>query len=215
MEITYYGHSCFKIKGKEVSLVIDPFDSQKFGRPLPTLEADALLITHDHFDHNFLGAVKNYRVLINAPGEYEVGGVNIMGILTYHDEEKGLKRGKNTMYYIEGEGVSILHCGDLGHLLDDDTLQQFGDVTALLVPVGGVYTIDAEKAAKVISSIEPSFVVPMHYRLEGSNLKEIGTLEQFLDEMGVDYQTLKPQPSLKLKEGDNELETQVVVLEPR
>lgn len=215
MEITYYGHSCFKIKSKEASLVIDPYDPQKFGRPLPVLEADALLITHNHFDHNFASGVKNYRVLINGPGEYEVGGVNIMGVLTYHDEEKGAKRGKNTMYYIEGDGVSILHCGDLGHLLDDETLEQFGDVTALLIPVGGVYTIDAEKAAKVISSIGPKFVVPMHYKLKGSNLGEIGTLEEFLDEMGLDSQSLKPQPSLKLKDSDGDLETQVVVLEAR
>jgi L-ascorbate metabolism protein UlaG (beta-lactamase superfamily) len=213
MEITYFGHSCFKIKTKDLTLVIDPYNSEKIGIKLAKLEADAVLITHNHVDHNCKEAVTGYRLLINGPGEYELGGANIMGISVKHDNEGGKERGINTMYYIEVEGVSILHCGDLGHVLDDATLEKFGEVTVLLIPVGGTYTIDAEKASKVISSIEPAFVVPMHYKMEGSKLADIDSLEKFLDEMGIENGDVKKSSVLKVSSSDNESETQVIVLE--
>jgi len=214
MEITYFGHSCFKIRTKELTLIVDPFDPGKLGIKLPKLEGDAVLITHNHFDHNYKGAVSGYRLLIDGPGEYELSGVKIMGIPTKHDDKSGKEWGNNTMYYIEAEdGVSVLHCGDLGHVLDDATLEKFGEVTVLLIPVGGVYTIDAEKASKVISSIEPAFVVPMHYRVAGSKISDISTLEKFLDEMGLENGAVKRSNALKVSSADNEAETQVVVLE--
>lgn len=214
MEITYFGHSCFKVKTKELTLIIDPFDPEKLGIKLPKLEGDAVLLTHDHFDHNYKDGVSGYRLLVDGPGEYELAGVKIMGIPTKHDDKLGEERGKNTMYYIEAEdGVSVLHCGDLGHTLDDATLEKFGEVTALLIPVGGVYTIDAEKASKVISSIEPAFVVPMHYKMNGSKIDDIDTLEKFLDEMGLENGAVKRSNMLKISPADNEAETQVVVLD--
>lgn len=219
MEITYFGHSCFKIKTKELTLIVDPFDPEKLGIKLPKLEGDAVLITHDHFDHNYKKGVSGYRLLVDGPGEYELSGVKIMGIPTKHggddaDAAKGGMAQSNTMYYIEAEdGVSVLHCGDLGHTLDDATLEKFGEVTALLIPVGGVYTIDAEKASKVISSIEPAFVVPMHYKMNGSKIGDIATLEKFLDEMGLENGAVKRSNILKISSADNEAETQVIVLE--
>lgn len=213
MEITYFGHSCFKLKTKDLTLVIDPFDPVKSKIKLPKLEADAVLITHDHFDHNFKEGVDGYRLLVNGSGEYELGGVGILGIPVSHDDKGGSERGKNTMYYIEAEGVSVLHCGDLGHVLDDATLGKFGEVTALLIPVGGTYTVDAETASKVISSIEPAFVVPMHYKVAGSYADELDTLEKFLDEMGIEDGNVKRSAVLKISPSDNEAETQIVVLE--
>ena len=213
MELTYYGHSCFKVKTKDLVLVIDPFDPNKLGIKLPKLEADVLLLTHDHFDHSYKAGVSGYRLLIDGPGEYELSGVDIVGIPVDHDGEHGSVRGKNTMYYIESEGVSVLHCGDLGHELDDATLAKFGEVTALMLPIGGVYTIGPEQAAKVVSSIEPSFVVPMHYKIDGSKIADLGTLAKFLDEMGVDAQNGTKLDKLKLSSSDSELETKVVVLE--
>lgn len=214
MEITYFGHSCFKIKTKDLSLIIDPFDPAKFGVKLPQLNSDAVLITHNHFDHNYKEGVSGYRLLVDGPGEYELSGVRILGIPTSHDDKSGEERGKNTMYYIEAEDdVTVLHCGDLGHVLDDATLEKFNQVTALLIPVGGVYTLDAEKASKVISSIEPAFVVPMHYKMEGSKIDNIDTLEKFLDEMGLENGAVKRANSLKISSSDNEAETQVIVLE--
>lgn len=212
MEITSFGHSCFKLKTKDLTVIIDPFDPEKLGIKLSKLEGDALLLTHDHFDHNYKEGVSGYRLLVDGPGEYELAGVKIMGIPTRHGGDESVMT--NTMYYIEAEdGVAVLHCGDLGHTLDDATLAKFGEVTALLIPVGGVYTIDAEKASKVISSIEPAFVVPMHYRTEGSKIGDIDTLEKFLDEMGLENGAVKRSTSLKISSADNEAETQVIVLE--
>jgi L-ascorbate metabolism protein UlaG (beta-lactamase superfamily) len=216
MEITYFGHSCFKIKTKELTIIVDPFDPEKLGVKLAKLEGDAVLITHGHFDHSYKEGVSGYRLLVDGPGEYELSGVKIMGILTSHatDPDKNSSDNANTMYYIEAEdGVSVLHCGDLGHTLDDTTLQKFGEVTALLIPVGGVYTIDAEKASKVISSIAPAFVVPMHYKMAGSKIGDIETLEKFLDEMGLENGAVKRSTTLKISSADNEAETQVIVLE--
>lgn len=213
MEITYYGHSCFKLKTKDLTLVIDPFDPDKLGIKLPKLEADVLLTTHDHFDHNYRQGVVNYKLLIEDSGDYEISDVTILGIPTDHDDKNGSVRGKNIMYYIEADGVSVLHCGDLGHELDDDTLSKFGEVTALLIPVGGVYTLGPEKAAKVISSIEPNFVIPMHYLMPGSKLSDIGTLDKFLDEMGADAQNGLKTDKLKISSADSEQETKIVVLE--
>ncbi|MBU1970312.1 MBL fold metallo-hydrolase [Patescibacteria group bacterium] len=213
MELTYFGHSCFKLKTKSVVLVIDPYDPEKLGLKLPKLEADVVLLTHDHFDHNYREGVTGHRLIIDGPGEYEVGGVSISGIPVQHDEKEGKERGANTMYYIEAAGVTVLHCGDLGHVLDEATLAKFGQVTALLVPVGGTYTIDAETAAKVISSIEPAYVVPMHYRLPGTKVQDLNTLDQFLDEMGLDQGKVGKSACLTLTESDNENETQVIVLD--
>lgn len=213
MEITYFGHSCFRLKTKELTLVIDPFDPVKTGIKLPKLEADAVLITHNHFDHNYKEGVSGYRLLVEGPGEYELTGVNIFGISTSHDDKGGKERGSNTMYYIEAGEECVLHCGDLGHVLEDSTLDKFGGVTALLIPVGGVYTIDAEQASKVISSIEPAFVVPMHYRIEGSKIQDIDSVEKFLDEMGIQNGDTKHASSLRISESDNENETQVIVLD--
>lgn len=214
MEITYFGHSCFKIKTKELTLIIDPFNPEKLGAKLPKLEGDVVLVTHNHFDHNYKEGVSGYRLLVDGPGDYELLGVKITGISTRHDDKQGEERGRNTMYYIEAEdGVSVLHCGDLGHTLDDATLEKFGEVTALLIPVGGVYTIDAEKASKVISSIEPAFVVPMHYMTEGSKITDINALGVFLDEMGLENGAVKRLDTLRISSVDNEAETQVIVLE--
>lgn len=212
MEITYFGHSCFKIKTKELTLIVDPFDPEKLGIKLSKLEGDAVLITHNHFDHNYKEGVVGFRLLVDGPGEYELSGVKIMGIPTRHGGDESVMT--NTMYYIEAEGgVSVLHCGDLGHTLDDATLEKFGEVTALLIPVGGIYTIDAEKASKVISSIEPTFVVPMHYKMNGSKIDNMDTLEKFLDEMGLENGAVKRSNILKISSADNEAETQVIVLE--
>lgn len=212
MEITYLGHSCFKIKGKDLTLVIDPFDP-KIGYKMPKVDADVVLSTHDHFDHNNISAVNNYRLLVNTPGEYEINGTFITGMATYHDDKNGEARGENTVFLINIDGFNILHLGDLGHELPDDILEDLDTVDILLIPVGGVYTIDAKIASEVISSIEPSIVVPMHYKtLNLLGVPDIAPLEDFLNEMGIkgDY---NKQDKLKLSsKSDLPTETEVIVL---
>jgi len=213
MELTYFGHSCFRIKVKDLTIMVDPFDPAKLGLKLPKLAADVVLITHNHFDHSFKEGVSGYRLLVDGPGEYEIGGVSIFGISVNHDDKGGADRGKTTMYYISCDDASVLHCGDLGHVLDDATLQKFGAVTALLIPVGGKYTLGAEEASKVISSIEPAFVVPMHYKMDSSKIQDIDGVEKFLDETGIHDNGVKKSSSLRISSSDNESDTQVVVLE--
>ena len=230
MELTFIGHSCFKIKGKDTTIVIDPYNAQ-IGYKLPKLECDVLCVTHDHPDHNNVAGVTGYesvtdmksvpasfvgqnKHLINGPGEYEINGAFINGISTYHDDKKGAERGEQTIYLIDIDGVSILHLGDLGHTLSQEVLEKLSRVDVLLIPVGGVTTIDAEKAAEVISSIEPGIVIPMHYATpDFTGGLTLGSLEKFLDEMGVKA----PRHEDKLKMSSrNEApeETEVVVLNP-
>jgi L-ascorbate metabolism protein UlaG (beta-lactamase superfamily) len=216
MEITYIGHSCFKIKGKELSLVIDPYDP-KIGFKLPKLEADVVLSTHDHPDHANLSAVTGTRFTIKDPGEYEISDVFIEGLATFHDAKSGTQRGANIVYSIDIDGFTLLHLGDLGHELSDETLENIGSVDVLMIPVGGFYTINSEVASKVISSIEPGFVIPMHYKtpdLNPSVSKEMDGLDKFLNEMGVE-KDVKRLDKLKLSsKGEVPEETEIVVLNP-
>jgi len=215
MEITYIGHSCFRIKGKETSVVIDPYNPEKLGYKLPKLEADILLISHDHDDHNFKDGVKDYSFIIDAPGECEIKGIYVQGFESYHDESKGSKRGKNVMYYLEVDGISLMHLGDLGHELSEDTLEQIPYSDVLMTPIGGVYTIDAKTAAKVISSLEPGIVIPMHYQTKDLVKLKLDGLEKFLDEMGLNGE-VKTLDKLKISsKSEIPEDTEVVVLEPQ
>ena len=214
MEITYIGHSCFKIKGKDLSLVIDPYDA-KIGYKLPKMDADVVLCSHNHFDHSNASAISGSRFLIDSLGEYEISGVFINGLATFHDNTDGSKRGKNIIYSMDIDGFNLLHLGDLGHELTDDTLEHLGTVDILMIPVGGFYTIDAETAAKVISSIEPGIVLPMHYKTpDGTGVTDIVGVEKFLDEMGV-AKTVQRLEKLKISSrSDIPEETEIIVLIP-
>ncbi len=214
MEITYIGHSCFKIKGKNVTLVIDPYDP-RIGYKLPKLEADLLLSTHAHFDHHNIEGVTGYKLLIDGPGEYEANDTFVYGVQVYHDDKQGAERGVQTIYYIEVDGFHILHLGDLGHVLSQETLEKITDVDVLLVPVGGKYTIDAKTASKVISSIEPGIVVPMHYNTSDlTGVEGLDPLDKFLNEMGIE-DNVKTEEKLKLSSAsDVPNDTQVIVLKP-
>ncbi len=213
MEITYVGHSCFKIKGKQLSLVIDPYDP-KIGYKLPKLDAEVVLISHDHYDHSNIQGVSNTKFTVDTAGEYEVSGVLINALPTFHDDKQGAKRGKNLAFLIDIDGFSILHLGDLGHELSDSTLEHIGTVDLLMIPVGGFYTIDAETATKVISSIEPGIVIPMHYGTKDlTGVENLDTLDKFLDQMGAEG--VKTEEKLKItNKSDIPDETQIVVLSP-
>jgi L-ascorbate metabolism protein UlaG (beta-lactamase superfamily) len=215
MDIVYFGHSCFKIKTPQTALVIDPYDPRMVGLKISSIEADVVLSTHNHADHNNFSIVKNYRKLIDGPGEYEVGGISILGYPSFHDDKKGEKRGKNTIYVIEAQDIKILHLGDLGHKLSDKLLEDIGEINVLMIPVGGEYTIDSKVAAELVREIEPNITIPMHYQVQGLNAETFSKLEpvdNFLKEVGL---SVEKTQKLSLKLSDLTEDQKVIVLEKR
>ncbi len=209
MDINWYGQSCFKLKGKNASVVIDPYEPEKVGMKKLRVSGDILAISHQHEDHNNKEAVEGEPFVIEGPGEYEVKGVTVHGIQTFHDAKDGKERGTNIVYTVELDGVTVCHLGDLGHELNTAQLEAIGDVDILLIPVGGVYTIDAAAAVKVIAQIEPHVVIPMHYKI--SDALPLGTLDEFLKVYGKGKVDPLPKYSIskdKVPEGE-----EVVVLE--
>lgn len=210
MDIFWLGQSCFKLKGKDATVLIDPYKDDFVGLKLSPTEADVVTVSHDHQDHNFVEGVKGEPFIIKGPGEYEVKGVNITGVKTFHDNKNGEERGVNTIYNIEIDSVKIAHMGDLGHILTNEQLEELGSVDVLLVPVGGVYTIEADNAAKLASLIEAKIVIPMHYKLEGLKF-DLDSVDKFLKELGKE--NIEPAPKLILRKDKLPEEPQVVVLE--
>jgi len=196
MIITWLGQACFKIQDKVgvdgVTLVTDPFD-KKVGLKPPNFEADIVTVSHDHFDHNNTKALRGQPFIIDSAGEYDVKGVMIEGVESYHDSKQGAERGGNIIFRIEIDDMTILHLGDLGHTLNDKQLERLVGADILLIPVGGNYTLDVKKAVEVVSQIEPRIVIPMHYKIPGLKVDILG-VDKFIKEMG-----LKPTEEEKLK----------------
>lgn len=217
MNISWKGQSCFQIiaspkKNGQVNIVIDPF-SEETGLKLPKMEADILLVTHGHEDHNNAKAVSGSPFLISGPGEYEIKDVFIQGIPAFHDNEQGKERGETTIYAIETEDIRLCHLGDLGQAeLTSEQLEKIGSVDILMAPVGGVYTIDGKEAVKIISQIEPKITIPMHYHLPKLKYKIEG-LDKFLKQLGL--KSVQPESKLSIKKKDlSEEEAKIVVLTP-
>lgn len=212
MIITWLGQSCFKIQDKTgtdgITVVTDPFD-KKYGLKAPNFEADIVTVSHDHEDHNNISSLRGNPFVIDSAGEYDVKGIMVEGVESYHDEKQGAERGKNIIYRIEVEDVTIVHLGDLGHVLDDKQLEKLVGVDILFVPVGGKYTIDAKKAVEVVSQIEPRIVIPMHYKIPGLKVDADG-VDKFIKEMGI-----QPTEEDKLKISKKDLpqeEMELVIL---
>jgi len=217
MNIYWYGQSFFKIEGDKSTLVTDPFDNT-FGLKVPRLSADAITISHDHPDHNSYEAIKgvgeNKPFIVSGPGEYEIKGILIQGVPSFHDDKEGASLGKNTIYRIEIDGITIGHLGDLGHVLANGQVEKMEGVDILLIPVGGGSTIDAKKATEIISQLEPRIVIPMHYEIPGLKTKtKLSDLSSFCKEIGVcpKEKINKFKISKKDLPQDN---LQVIVMEP-
>jgi L-ascorbate metabolism protein UlaG (beta-lactamase superfamily) len=218
MEITYLGHSCFKLKNKQGVVIIDPY-SEKTGPTLGRQTADVVVSSHAHDDHSAVERIKGSSegeqpIIITHPGEYEVKGISIFGIEAYHDNQEGKVRGEDIIFVMVMDNVSVCHLGDLGQeKLSEEQIERIGEVDVLLCPVGGHYTLDAKGAIAVMNQLEPKIFVPMHYRTPRHNLElfgQIATLESFNNEYGID-----PTPVKKLELTKERLpeETEVVVFE--
>jgi L-ascorbate metabolism protein UlaG (beta-lactamase superfamily) len=210
LDVTWLGHGCFRLRGRSAAAVTDPYPPS-IGLKLQRLDGNLVTVSHEHENHNYTQVMRD-AYEIRGPGEYEVAGVSVIGVPTYHDAEKGGKHGRNTIYLIEIDDVRVCHLGDLGHPLDDSEAEAISSPDVLLVPVGGRTTIDAAQAAAVVRQLEPRFVVPMHYKIPGLKL-ELDSLDRFLKEMAV--AVTEPQPKLSVQASSGEYDTKVVVLEPK
>jgi L-ascorbate metabolism protein UlaG (beta-lactamase superfamily) len=202
------GLSCFRIRGSQAIVITDPFPPGT-GYTLGKQTADIVTVSHQHPSHSYVQGINGEHRLVKGPGEYEISGVLILGIGTYHDSVKGQTRGKNTIYLMEIDGVNVLHLGDLGHLLSDEQVEEIGNVDILLLPVGGINTINAAMAAEVIRKLEPKVVIPMHYKTPKSG-RELEPVENFLKEMG--QVQIEPRPKFTVSRSNLPVSTQVVVL---
>jgi L-ascorbate metabolism protein UlaG (beta-lactamase superfamily) len=207
LTITWLGHSFFKLQAGDATVAIDPYDAATGLKP-PRFNADLLLITHEHHDHNNRATVMGQPFEVAAPGEYEVKGCTVYGVAGFHDT----KGGRNTMYRLEMEGIRVVHLGDIGQeKLTPAQLEVLDGVDVLLIPVGGKYTVNGQQAASLVDQLEPRIVVPMHYKIPGLKI-DIDGPEAFLKAIGLPVQK---EQKLKLQKKDlNPDQRQVVLLEP-
>lgn len=209
MEITWLGHSCFRIKEKGVVIITDPYE-ESIGLTLPSLKADIVTVSHYHPGHGNWKKVKGEPKLLDSPGEYEIKGVFITGIRTYHDSRQGKERGKNVAFLFEFENISVCHLGDIGHIPDKAQLEALNHVDILLVPVGGVSTIGPAQAVEIVRLLEPSIVIPMHYRLKELTYR-LNSVDKFFKELGLSVP--RPIEALKVTAQNLPSETQFYLLE--
>jgi len=209
MDISWLGHSCFRIRGRHATVITDPY-SPDLGYSLGKPTADIVTVSHQHMGHSYVQGIGGEPRLVTGPGEYEISGVLIIGIATFHDAEGGKKRGRNTVYLMEVDEVSVCHLGDLGHVLTAEQVEELGNVDVLLLPVGGMSTIDAPMAAEVVRQLEPKVVVPMHYKTQALSW-ELQPVERFLKEIGV--KDISSQPKLSFTRSSLPISTQVFLLD--
>lgn len=210
MEITWYGHSCLRIRTRGVAVVSDPYGPE-LGPTLPRLRAHIVTVSHQHPNHSYLRAVRGGAYVIQGPGEYEVRDTFVFGVATTHNTPRDQSLGPNTAYLIEMEEMIVCHLGDLGQPLVQEQIEELENVDVLLVPVGGRDTLTPSAAVEVISQLEPSIVIPMHYKVAGIQAN-LGSLQRFLKEMGVDEAT--EIESLSLTKSQLGEDPRVVVLKP-
>jgi L-ascorbate metabolism protein UlaG (beta-lactamase superfamily) len=217
MQIIWHGQSCFEIittpaKNSQVKIIIDPF-SEEIGLRLPKMEADILLVSHQHYDHNNKKGVAGSPFLVEGPGEYEIKNIFITGIRSWHDISQGKERGENTIYTIETEEMRLCHLGDLGQKeLEEEQLEKIGDIDVLMLPVGGTYTVSGKEAANIMSQMEPKITIPMHYHIPKLKIKLDG-LDKFLKLLGI--KSIEPVNKLSLKKKDiPEGEAKIIILKP-
>lgn len=212
MEISYLGHASFRVKGKTATVVTDPYD-EKCGKFPKDTAADIVTVSHHHTDHDQTKLV-GPAFVVDGPGEYEVKGVSVIGVHSWHDDKNGAERGGNTIYVIEIDGLRVVHLGDLGHKLTQDQLDDIGPIDVAMVPIGGKYTIDPAVAGEVVKQLDPWVVIPMHYQQEGLDQKAFGELKgvnEFLKEMGKP--DVQPVSKFVISADRMPTEMQVVVLE--
>lgn len=213
MKIQYLGHSCFKLtESTGTSVITDPYENVGYDLP-EGVTADAVTVSHDHFDHNNISAVGGKPTILRKEGFFDLGGVEITGIKSYHDTKEGKLRGENVIYKFRMDGLDICHLGDLGEDCSAELIEMLLPVNILLIPVGGKYTIDSEIAKKYVDQIMPEIVIPMHYKTKSSNI-DIDKAQAFLDEFDEEDVDVCHKDVLEFSREDlTEEKTKIILME--
>jgi L-ascorbate metabolism protein UlaG (beta-lactamase superfamily) len=210
MEITWYGHSCFRLSERGMaSVVTDPFDHTAIGYMALKVRGDIVTVSQDAPGHNNITVVKGRKHTLTGPGEFEIGSVFITGVQTNGPGKRGANDMRNTLFVFDYNGVTVGHLGNLQRVPSQTEIEALGTVHVALVPVGGGGGLNAAKAAEVVSLLEPGIVIPMHYHTAESKVK-LASLNRFLKEMGLGK--VEPQDTLKISRSTIPDETRVVVL---
>lgn len=210
MEITWYGRACFRLKGRDATVITDPCPPAT-GFVAGKHDVDLLTISHAHADHTYTRSI-TAGLTLTRPGEYEYHGVLATGVRTFHDGQRGAERGENVIFSVELDGVHIAHLGDLGHLLTEEQISELGPVDVLLVPAGGQFTISPAEAAEVVGQVGAKIVIPMHYAVDGGSTELLGP-ERFVQEMSSGEPMRQPKAIVNPSTLPDE--TQLVLLEAR
>ncbi|NYT01986.1 MAG: MBL fold metallo-hydrolase [Methanosarcinales archaeon] len=185
MEITWFGHSLFRIVDSVGRIVVcDPFD-ESVGYKKPKIKANVLLISHEHYDHNNARAIQGKPTVIRGPGLHRAAGLEFKGIPCHHDAQGGRLRGENTIFCFSMDGIRLCHLGDLGHILSQETVREIGPVDVLFVPVGGIFTLDARGAHRVVDQLSPKIAIPMHYQTRSLSF-DLEPVDRFLQGRAVE-----------------------------
>jgi L-ascorbate metabolism protein UlaG (beta-lactamase superfamily) len=216
MNITWYGHACFKIQTKpsrgsdEITIFTDPFDKSIGLRP-PQGNANIVTISHSHHDHNNVSALKGEPFVIDSPGEYSIKGIQIEGIESFHDKEKGNLRGRNTIFIFKTEDLKICHLGDLGHTLSENQIEKLGEIDVLMIPIGGIYTISPKEAEEIVGQLEPKIILPMHYKIKGLAMEGLEDEKSFCSEIGSCIDKNVSKLNIRKKDLD-EMENRIILM---
>lgn len=213
MNIKYLGHAAFVITSDTgLKIITDPYGT---GPDLTygeiTESADIVTVSHDHFDHSNVAAVKGNPEVVRRTGRSTAKGIEFKGIASYHDEAKGRLRGDNIIFCFEVDGIGVCYLGDLGHLLDDKQVAEIGSVDILFIPVGGYYTIDAKAATEVCNQLKPKVIIPMHYKTE-KGIPNIVGVDEFLG--GKANVNRLDVSQAEFKPGELPATGQIIVLKP-
>lgn len=215
MRIEWLGHACMLLTSQSgLKLLTDPAD-EGTGYHLPKVDADIVTVSHDHFDHNAVHKVGGNPAVVKTAGRHEVKGAVIEGIPTYHDKVQGRQRGKNLFFVVSLDGLRVGHAGDLGHLLEAEQLEAIKPLDVLLLPVGGVYTVNAAEAYQITQQLAPRVVVPMHYQTPHVSFT-LEPLEKFTANFPPEAVSFLPQPqALEVTRESLPQEMRVIVLDYR
>lgn len=215
MKVKYYGHAAFKVTtDKGTKIIFDPYESGSFNGAIGygkiTEEADVVITSHDHGDHNYTKDIKGNFTKIDMEGTFDIKDIKTTEIPTFHDTSGGKERGNNLISVVTADGMSLVHMGDIGHDLDDATLRKIGKVDIMLIPVGGFFTVDADAATKIMNAISPKITIPMHYKTDKCSFP-IGTVDSFTKGKN-NIKMLDQQSEIEIKKDALPASPEIIVL---